>query len=225
MVTRDEDPGPVDKVDEGAEVLEGQITRRDHEVDPDRRGPSHTEVGNLLVTDCQRPDHNGNATFRNYRRGGRRWRPSSRPKRCCPKQVQASMPVRTGDLQEGVSRACGPEGGEARRRDQARTKLRLEGKPRSRQRHTVRRRTGPAHRRLFEDRDPGAVAAPTSSKLRPTSDTRDAKTTMREVGSTTYDWTRLGLKIGRLALGCMSYGNPATPSSKVVTKEVVTTEN
>jgi len=54
---------------------------------------------------------------------------------------------------------------------------------------------------------------------------RDAKTTMREVGSTTYDWTRLGLKIGRLALGCMSYGNPTTPSSKVVTKEVVTTEN
>ena len=27
MVTRDEDPGPVGKVDECAEVLEGQITR------------------------------------------------------------------------------------------------------------------------------------------------------------------------------------------------------
>ena len=64
MVTRDEDPGPVDKVEEGAEVFEGQITRRDHEVDPDRRGPSHTEVGNLLVTDCQRPNHNGHASVR-----------------------------------------------------------------------------------------------------------------------------------------------------------------
>jgi len=64
MVTRDEDPGPVDKVDDCAEVLEGQITGRDHDVDPERRSPSQTEVGNLLVTDCQRPDHNGHASVR-----------------------------------------------------------------------------------------------------------------------------------------------------------------
>src|SRR5687768_9264837 len=108
MVTRDEDPGPVDKVDECAEVLEGQITRRDHEVDPERRSPSHRQVGNLLVTDCQRPNHNGNATFRNYCRRGLRQRPRFQPKGCSAKQVQASVPLRTGDLQEGVSRAYCP---------------------------------------------------------------------------------------------------------------------
>src|SRR5215211_2303321 len=48
------------------------------------------------------------------------------------------------------------------------------GKPRSRRHHTVRRRTGPAHRRLL-GRSIRAVATPTSSKPRPTSDTRDAK--------------------------------------------------
>jgi hypothetical protein len=62
VVTGNEDPGPVDKVEEGAEVLEGQITRRDHEVDPERRGPSRSQVGDLLVTDCQRSDHSGHAT-------------------------------------------------------------------------------------------------------------------------------------------------------------------
>src|SRR5829696_1568697 len=224
MVTRDEDSGPVDKVDECAEVLEGQITRRDHDVDPERRSPSHTEVGNLLVTDCQRPDHASHASVRmtaddvDNRDPDTRWNAvlPTGPGEHAGENWRSSGWGVEGVLSRGWrSRASRPGSQQA---------APAGGKPRSRRHHTVRQRTGPAHRRLL-GRSIRAVATPTSSKPRPTSDTRDAKTTMREVGSTTYDWTRLGPKIGRLALGCMSYGNPTTPSSKVATKEVLTTEN
>jgi hypothetical protein len=135
------------------------------------------------------------------------------------------MPVRTGDLQDGVSRAYCREGGEAGRRDQARNKLhRLEENLAAADITLSDDELGQLTDASLEGRSGRSLPRPPRSPDQPL--TRGTqKTTMREVGSTTYDWTRLGPKIGRLALGCMSYGNPTTPSSKVATKEVLTTEN
>ena len=77
MIARHENPGPVHEVRKRAEVLEGQVTRPDHQVDPELLGPASTQVGNLLVADRQRPNHNGHATARNDRQRGPQPRPQS----------------------------------------------------------------------------------------------------------------------------------------------------
>jgi hypothetical protein len=71
----------------------------------------------------------------------------------------------------------------------------------------------------------GAVATPTSSKPRPTSDTRDAKND-NEGGW--IDHVRLdqtGTEDRPAGAGLYELWESHNPSSKVVTKEVVTTEN